>query len=72
MCTSCGADDFRTINNEMKTAQSSSCHNIALQRSLHKPLLLAESDVAGWGIFTQVNIARNEFIAEYCGEIVSG
>lgn len=71
LCTSCGADDFRRLNNEMKTCSSSSCHNVAIQRSLHKPLLLAESDVAGWGIFTQVNIQKNEFIAEYCGEVVT-
>ncbi len=63
LCTSCGADDFRNIHNEMKTATICSCHNVAIQRSLHKPLLLAESDVAGWGIFTQVSIQRNEFIA---------
>lgn len=71
LCTSCGADDFRNINHEMKTCSTSSCHNVAIQRSLHKPLLLAESDVAGWGIFTQINIQKNEFIAEYCGEVVT-
>jgi hypothetical protein len=70
LCTSCGADDFRSINHELITNTPCSCHNVAIQRSLHKHLLLAESDVAGWGIFTQVNIQRNEFIAEYCGEIV--
>ena len=71
LCTQCGADDFRSFHQDPKLNKSQcSCHNVAIQRSLHKPLLLAESDVAGWGIFTQVNIQRNEFIAEYCGEIV--
>ncbi|UJR28086.1 hypothetical protein I4U23_009342 [Adineta vaga] len=74
LCTQCGADDFRngnTTSNELITKSTCSCHNVAIQRSLHKSLLLAESDVAGWGIFTQVNIQRNEFIAEYCGEILT-
>ncbi|CAF0794010.1 unnamed protein product [Rotaria sordida] len=76
LCIQCGADDFRNgnnnnNNNELITKSSCSCHNVAIQRSLHKSLLLAESDVAGWGIFTQVNIQRNEFIAEYCGEILT-
>lgn len=73
LCTQCGADDFHSNNGhqDFQTKTICSCHNVAIQRSLHKPLLLAESDVAGWGIFTQVNIQRNEFIAEYCGEIVS-
>ncbi|CAF0857788.1 unnamed protein product [Rotaria sordida] len=76
LCIQCGADDFRNGNNnnntnELITKSSCSCHNVAIQRSLHKSLLLAESDVAGWGIFTQVNIQRNEFIAEYCGEILT-
>lgn len=73
LCTSCGADDFRNGNNTSNdsiTKSPCSCHNVAIQRSLHKSLLLAESDVAGWGIFSQVKIQRNEFIAEYCGEIV--
>ncbi|CAF0901641.1 unnamed protein product [Adineta ricciae] len=74
LCTQCGADDFRNGNansDELITRSTCSCHNVAIQRNLHKPLLLAESDVAGWGIFTQVNIQRNEFIAEYCGEILT-
>jgi len=51
--------------------ETNSCRNIVLQRRMGKKLTIAPSDIAGWGCFIGEPALKNEFIAEYVGEMIS-
>eukprot|EP00045_Choanoeca_perplexa_P017112 m.242218 g.242218 ORF g.242218 m.242218 type:complete len:833 (+) comp17454_c0_seq2:266-2764(+) len=61
LCAACGAG----------CGEHSQCTNVHIQRNVHQHLLLAPSDVAGWGIFTKDAIPKNGFVSEYRGEVIS-
>ncbi|XP_024008106.1 histone-lysine N-methyltransferase MEDEA [Eutrema salsugineum] len=64
-CLSCGDG---SLGEKLQTSQ---CKNMKFLIKENKKILLAESDVHGWGAFTPHSLKKNEFLGEYTGELIS-
>ncbi|KAH6900249.1 hypothetical protein B0T10DRAFT_393089 [Thelonectria olida] len=74
LCGTCGVlqrADPENADNE--TLQSTGCQNCSLQRGESKALVLGQSQLegVGYGLFTAEDIAQDDFIIEYVGELIS-
>lgn len=71
-CSSCGAlprlDPKNRFNDELFLK---GCQNVAIQRNVHKRVLLGKSgiEVAGYGLYLAEPAKRGQFIGDYTGEV---
>ncbi|KAF3764511.1 hypothetical protein M406DRAFT_258908, partial [Cryphonectria parasitica EP155] len=74
LCSGCGALERADPKNAHDSnLHASGCQNVALQRGISKIVLLGESQIegCGYGLFTAEDIAQDEFVIEYLGELIS-
>ncbi|KAI9998018.1 hypothetical protein PInf_002352 [Phytophthora infestans] len=65
--------DGKSDNMNKDEKQQTSCQNrsIALSKEKHVRMGRSKLSAAGWGLFVEEFVAKDEFIIEYIGEIVS-
>lgn len=74
LCGSCGAleraDPTRADDTQL---HATGCQNCDLQRGVGKTLMLGQSqlDGVGYGLFTAEDIAQDDFVIEYVGELIT-
>lgn len=74
LCSGCGASERADpLNAHDLEMHATGCQNVALQRGVSKSVLLGESQIkdCGYGLFTAEDIAADEFVIEYVGELIS-
>ncbi|KAK4239061.1 hypothetical protein C8A03DRAFT_14526 [Achaetomium macrosporum] len=74
LCKGCGAKERADPENAHdEQLHSTGCQNVALQRGAAKALLLGKSqlEACGYGLFAAEDIAQDEFVIEYTGELIS-
>ncbi|KAK0631925.1 hypothetical protein B0T14DRAFT_15548 [Immersiella caudata] len=74
LCIGCKASDRADPENAHdEHMHSTGCQNVVLQRGASKVLLLGKSQLegCGYGLFTAEDIAQDEFVIEYTGELIT-
>jgi hypothetical protein len=74
LCKGCGAKERADPDNAYDDQlHSTGCQNVALQRGAPKAVLLGKSqlEACGYGLFAAEDIAQDEFVIEYTGELIS-
>ncbi|KAK4128881.1 hypothetical protein N657DRAFT_686336 [Parathielavia appendiculata] len=74
LCRGCGAKERADPDNAYdEQLHSTGCQNVALQRGAPKAVLLGKSqlEACGYGLFAAEDIAQDEFVIEYTGELIS-
>ncbi|KAK8654392.1 hypothetical protein V6N13_128361 [Hibiscus sabdariffa] len=64
---SCGGDSL----GEPPKLGDGQCGNMRLLLRQQQRILLAKSDVAGWGAFLKNSVNKNDYLGEYTGELIS-
>ncbi|KAK1528854.1 SET domain-containing protein [Colletotrichum costaricense] len=73
LCGSCGAVERADPENRHDDALfQTGCQNTAIQRGVSKAVVLGKSQLegCGYGLFTAEDIAQDEFVIEYTGELI--
>jgi hypothetical protein len=74
LCTSCGAAQRADqLNAHDEALHATGCQNVSLQRGVSKAVLMGKSQLegCGYGLFTAEDIAQDEFVIEYAGELIT-
>ncbi|KAK4165747.1 hypothetical protein QBC43DRAFT_333241 [Cladorrhinum sp. PSN259] len=74
LCRGCGAKERADPENAYNAKlHSTGCQNVPLQRGAGKAVVIGQSRLegCGYGLFTAEDIAADEFIIEYTGELIS-
>ncbi|XP_039043053.1 histone-lysine N-methyltransferase EZA1-like isoform X1 [Hibiscus syriacus] len=64
---SCGGDAL----GEPPKRGDGQCGNMRLLLRQQQRILLAKSDIAGWGAFLKNSVNKNDYLGEYTGELIS-
>ncbi|KFK42616.1 medea [Arabis alpina] len=52
-------------------AEEIQCKNMNFLLKKQKKIMIAKSDIHGWGAFTRYSVKRHDFLGEYTGELVT-